>query len=55
MVNVKEETVQKQPRIRVTGMPGKHVAGPIEKLNEYVSAVCSPPPHSGMFDDNNTG
>jgi len=43
MVNVKEETVQKQPRIRVTGMPGKHVAGPIEKINEYVSAVCPPP------------
>jgi hypothetical protein len=47
MVNVTEDTVQKQPRIRVTGMPGKHVAGPIEKINEYVSAVYPPTPHSG--------
>lgn len=54
MVNVKEDTVQKQPQIRVTGMPGKHVAGPIEKINEYVSAVCPPPHSEGMFDDDNT-
>lgn len=43
MVNVKEDAVQKQPKIRITGMPGKHVAGVMEVMNEYVSAVCHPP------------
>lgn len=34
--------VEKQPRIRVTAMPGKHVPGKklIEKLNEFAAAVC---------------
>lgn len=43
MVNVKEDTAQKQSRIRVTGMPGKHIAGAMEVVNEYLSAVCHPP------------
>lgn len=40
MVHIKQDGVQEQPRIRVTGMPGKHVSGVIEQVNEYVSAVC---------------
>lgn len=41
MVTVKSEA-KKQPRMRVTAMPGKHVSGKklIEKLNEFAAAVC---------------
>lgn len=39
MVNIKEETVRRQPRMRVTGMPGKHVSGVMETVNDFVSSV----------------
>lgn len=33
---------QRRPKLRITGMPGKHipVGKPLEKLNELVGAVC---------------
>ncbi|KIR52007.1 lactamase [Cryptococcus gattii Ru294] len=46
MIDVKDDKTRKQPRIRVTGMPGKHVAGAMEILNEYVSAI---PPTNGWM------
>lgn len=39
MVHIKEEAMQRLPRIRVTGMPGKHVAGSMETVNKIVAAV----------------
>ena len=38
MVNI-IETAATHPRIRVTGMPGKHVSGPMETINNYAAAV----------------
>lgn len=38
-------SAQKQPRMRVTAMPAKHVATkPLQKLNELVQAVSIDPP-----------
>jgi L-ascorbate metabolism protein UlaG (beta-lactamase superfamily) len=45
MVNIKgDSTRTKQPHIRVTGMPGKHIPTNkvVEKLNEFVAAVSIP-------------
>lgn len=39
MVNIEEETGRRQPRMRVTGMPGKHVSGVMETVNDFVSSV----------------
>lgn len=42
-IDITGNTSKKQARVRVTGMPGKHVpTGVIEKLNDLVSAVYLP-------------
>ncbi|KAF4155898.1 hypothetical protein CNMCM8927_001623 [Aspergillus lentulus] len=49
MVNIKGDSSRtKQPHIRVTGMPGKHIATNkvVEKLNEFVAAI---PPTNGWM------
>lgn len=38
MVNIEEETGRRQPRMRVTGMPGKRVSGVMETVNDFVSS-----------------
>ncbi|KAE8329784.1 beta-lactamase superfamily domain-containing protein [Aspergillus sergii] len=46
-IDITGNTSKKQARIRVTGMPGKHVpTGVIEKLNDLVSAI---PPTNGWM------
>lgn len=42
----------KQPRLRVTGMPGKHVpfGGIAQKMNDIAKAVCFPNFPSFTFD-----
>lgn len=39
MVNIKEEGMQRQPQMRVTGIPGKHVSGVMETANNFLSSV----------------
>lgn len=41
MVTVKSDA-EKQPRMRMTAMPGKHVGSNkvVEKLNQFAAAVC---------------
>ncbi|KAF4241827.1 hypothetical protein CNMCM8980_002351 [Aspergillus fumigatiaffinis] len=49
MVNIKGDSSRtKQPHIRVTGMPGKHIPTNkvVEKLNEFVAAI---PPTNGWM------
>lgn len=45
MVNI-IETAATHPRIRVTGMPAKHVSGPMEIINKYAAAI---PPTNGWM------
>lgn len=59
MVNVKSGA-DRQPRMRVTAMPGKHVPTNkvVEKLNEFAAAVganpCLSPPRYIQADDGDT-
>ncbi|RAL10471.1 MBL fold metallo-hydrolase [Aspergillus homomorphus CBS 101889] len=49
MVDIQGDAAgSKQPRLRVTGMPGKHIpmGKPLEKLNEFVGAI---PPTNGWM------
>ncbi|KAE8420107.1 beta-lactamase-like protein [Aspergillus pseudocaelatus] len=47
IIDITGNTSKKQARMRVTGMPGKHVpTGVIEKLNDLVSAI---PPTNGWM------
>ncbi|RMJ21069.1 hypothetical protein PHISP_08062 [Aspergillus sp. HF37] len=48
MVNVKSDDAERQPRMRMTAMPGKHVPTNkvVEKLNEFAAAV---PPTNGWM------
>ncbi|KAE9367284.1 Metallo-hydrolase/oxidoreductase [Stipitochalara longipes BDJ] len=41
-----EKGEQKVPAIKVTGMPGKHVSGTIEVLNDFIKAI---PPTNGWM------
>jgi L-ascorbate metabolism protein UlaG (beta-lactamase superfamily) len=38
-INRREKGEEKVPAIKVTGMPGKHVSGTIELLNDFIKAV----------------
>lgn len=46
MVNIKEEGLQRQPQMRVTGIPGKHVSGVMETANNFLSSI---PPTNGWM------
>ncbi|PWY95996.1 Metallo-hydrolase/oxidoreductase [Aspergillus sclerotioniger CBS 115572] len=48
IVDIKSDETSRQPRLRVTGMPGKHIpmGKPLEKLNDIVGAI---PPTNGWM------
>ncbi|PYH44421.1 MBL fold metallo-hydrolase [Aspergillus saccharolyticus JOP 1030-1] len=48
MVDIRSDNASKQPRLRITGMPGKHIpmGKPLEKLNDLVGAI---PPTNGWM------
>ncbi|RAL00774.1 MBL fold metallo-hydrolase [Aspergillus ibericus CBS 121593] len=48
LVDIKADKTGRRPRLRVTGMPGKHIpmGKPLEKLNEVVGAI---PPTNGWM------